>query len=104
MYSEKTLNCKECGCEFPFTASEQEFYAEKGFVNDPARCPDCRSARKAQIRNSSGARGYGQSERQMFTTTCAGCGREATVPFNPSGDRPVYCRDCYRPQPRSNSW
>ena len=33
MYEDKTLVCKECGAEFVFTAGEQEFYAEKGFVN-----------------------------------------------------------------------
>jgi len=33
MYEDKTLVCKECGQEFIFSAGEQEFYAEKGFVN-----------------------------------------------------------------------
>ena len=35
MYQDKTLVCKECGKEFVFTAGEQEFYAEKGFQNEP---------------------------------------------------------------------
>lgn len=38
MYEDKTLVCKECGAEFVFTAGEQEFYAEKGFQNEPQRC------------------------------------------------------------------
>ena len=42
MYEDKTLVCKECGNEFVFTAGEQEFYAEKGFVNEPQRCKACR--------------------------------------------------------------
>lgn len=46
MYEDKTLICKECGNEFVFTAGEQEFYAEKGFVNEPQRCKECRQARK----------------------------------------------------------
>ena len=46
MYEDKTLICKECGKEFVFTAGEQEFYAEKGFVNEPQRCKACRDARK----------------------------------------------------------
>lgn len=46
MYEDKTLVCKECGNEFIFSAGEQEFYAEKGFVNEPQRCKACRSARK----------------------------------------------------------
>ena len=46
MYEDKTLICKECGAEFVFTAGEQEFYASKGFVNEPQRCKACRDARK----------------------------------------------------------
>lgn len=41
-----TLTCKDCGAEFVFTAGEQQFYAEKGFTNQPVRCPACRKARK----------------------------------------------------------
>ena len=48
---DKTLSCKDCGNEFIFTVGEQEFYAEKGFENEPVRCPDCRRARK-QNRNN----------------------------------------------------
>lgn len=36
MYEDKTLVCKECGQEFVFTAGEQEFYAERGFQNEPS--------------------------------------------------------------------
>ncbi|MBE6815906.1 MAG: zinc-binding protein, partial [Ruminococcaceae bacterium] len=50
MYEDKTLICKECGKEFTFTAGEQEFYAEKGFVNEPQRCKECRDARKQAIK------------------------------------------------------
>lgn len=45
-FQDKTLTCKECGKEFIFTAGEQEFYAEKGFENEPARCRDCRDKRR----------------------------------------------------------
>ncbi len=48
---DKTLVCKDCGAEFVFTAGEQQFYAEKGFTNEPQRCPDCRKARKQQRNN-----------------------------------------------------
>ena len=47
-YADKTMTCRECGAEFQFTASEQEFYAQKGFMNEPGRCPECRAARKAK--------------------------------------------------------
>lgn len=48
---DKTLNCKDCGAEFIFSEGEQAFYAEKGFTNEPLRCPDCRRARKQQRNN-----------------------------------------------------
>ncbi len=43
---DKKLICKDCGQEFLFTEGEQEFYKEKGFENEPVRCPECRKARK----------------------------------------------------------
>jgi CxxC-x17-CxxC domain-containing protein len=105
---DKTLTCNDCGRQFVFTASEQEFYASKGF-STPGRCPDCRAARKAQ-RNAGGyssggysgggsysSGGYG-GERQMYPAVCASCGKDTEVPFQPRGDRPVYCSDCYRAQ------
>ena len=49
--ADKTLVCKDCGTEFVFTAGEQQFYAEKGFTNEPQRCPECRKARKQQRNN-----------------------------------------------------
>lgn len=49
---DKILVCRDCNEEFTFTEGEQAFYAEKGFVNDPVRCPDCRRAKKAQRENS----------------------------------------------------
>ena len=85
MYQDKTLKCKECGEDFVFTAGEQEFYAEKGFQNEPQRCKTCRDARKNN----------GRGQRELFTTVCAKCGKEAKVPFQPSNDRPVYCSECY---------
>ena len=80
MYEDKTLVCKDCGAEFVFTAGEQEFYAEKGFENEPSRCKECRIARKNSIRQN----------REMHTAICAECGKEAQVPFEPKEDRPVY--------------
>ncbi|MPM29156.1 hypothetical protein SDC9_75696 [bioreactor metagenome] len=88
MFSDKTLVCKDCGQNFTFTASEQEFYAEKGFTNEPQRCKSCRTARKQNSR--------GGEARQMFDAICAGCGRPCKVPFEPRSDRPVYCSDCFR--------
>lgn len=89
MFQDKTLVCKDCGQEFVFTAGEQEFYAEKGFQNEPARCKDCRAARKASM--NGGAR----RERVMYDAVCADCGKETQVPFKPTNDRPVYCKECF---------
>jgi CxxC-x17-CxxC domain-containing protein len=43
-----------------------------------------------------GGGGYSSGPREMFPATCAACGRETQVPFQPRGDRPVYCRDCFQ--------
>ncbi len=88
MYQDKTIICKECGNEFVFTASEQEFYAEKGFTNEPQRCKPCRDARKSASRAARG-------EREMIDAVCAECGQPCKVPFQPREDRPVYCSECF---------
>lgn len=87
-YQDKTLVCKDCGKEFVFTAGEQEFYAEKGFQNEPGRCHECRAAKKH-------GHGNGESSRKMYEVKCAQCGKTTQVPFEPKTDRPVYCRDCF---------
>jgi CxxC-x17-CxxC domain-containing protein len=89
--TDQTLRCRECGRDFLFTVGEQEFYASRGLLNTPSRCPECRSARKSAM--SGGSVG---GRREMFTATCSSCGREARVPFQPRGDKPVYCSDCYQ--------
>ena len=86
---DKTLVCKDCGKEFVWTAGEQEFYASRGFENQPQRCKPCRDARK-----NGGARSN-SGERQMFDAVCAACGKACKVPFQPREDRPVYCSDCF---------
>jgi CxxC-x17-CxxC domain-containing protein len=126
VYSDKNLTCADCGQEFVFTASEQDFYAQRGFT-EPRRCPSCRASRKA-ARNadgggsyssggygsggyssggySSGAGSYGggggggydRGPREMVTATCSSCGKEASVPFRPTSGKPVYCSDCFRSQ------
>lgn len=55
--ADKTLTCKDCGAEFTFTQGEQDFYAEKGFTNEPQRCTSCRAAKKQQQRRSGGNMG-----------------------------------------------
>ncbi len=87
-YTDKTLKCKDCGADFVFSAGEQEFFAEKGFENEPQRCKACRDARKNASRGS----------RTFYEATCAVCGGVARVPFEPKGDKPVLCSECYAKQ------
>ena len=109
-YADRALTCRDCGQAFTFTAGEQEFHASKGFTNDPSRCPDCRSTRRSERGGGSGGYGsggygsgggYGRQERQMYSATCSSCGQEARVPFQPRGDKPVYCSDCFKPRQSS---
>ena len=120
MYSDKNLTCADCGQEFVFTASEQDFYAQRGFT-EPRRCASCRASRKAARASEGGGSSYGsygagggysagggggggyggggyrdRGPREMFAATCSNCGREAQVPFRPTSGKPVYCSDCFR--------
>jgi CxxC-x17-CxxC domain-containing protein len=96
-YTDRALTCVECGAQFTFTAEDQEYHASRGFTNEPKRCPSCREARRAGGGNrggGGGGGGYG-GPRQMYSVVCADCGQQTEVPFQPRGDRPVYCRDCF---------
>jgi len=122
-FTDKVLTCRDCGEQFTWTAGEQEFYQSRGLLNPPTRCASCRSARKSAQGGSGGGGGYstqssygndsgyssggggggysggGYSDRpprQMFDAVCADCGQTTQVPFQPRGDRPVYCRDCFQ--------
>lgn len=92
MFEEKTLVCQDCGQDFVFTIGEQEFYAEKGFENEPKRCKDCRTNRRNSRNEGS------RAPRQMYDTICAECGVETQVPFKPVEGRPVFCLDCFQRQ------
>lgn len=102
-YSDITLSCRDCGRSFVFTASEQEFYAEKGFTNQPGRCADCRSQRKASGGFGGGGR-RSSGPREMHEATCSACGKTCQVPFQPSGEKPVYCSDCFQSQRSNSRW
>ncbi|HEX9037552.1 MAG TPA: zinc-ribbon domain containing protein [Ktedonobacterales bacterium] len=93
MFEDKTLRCRDCGQEFTFSAGEQEFYQQRGLLNEPGRCPSCRAAHRSAMAASraSGERGV----REMFKTVCAECGSEAQVPFIPKTEKPVYCSSCF---------
>jgi CxxC-x17-CxxC domain-containing protein len=112
---DRTLTCRDCGQQFAFTAGEQEFFQSRGLTNEPGRCPECRAARKTSrgdrggfayssasagsTTSYGGAGGYSgggdRPRREMFPATCSQCGKETQVPFQPRGDKPVYCSDCF---------
>lgn len=89
-YEDKTLECQDCGISFTFSADEQELFAQRGYENEPKRCPECRVAKKQRRGDS-----MGYQRREMFPAVCAQCGKDTEVPFQPRQDRPVYCRECY---------
>ncbi len=103
-YTDQVITCSDCGIDFVFSASEQEFFAEKGFASAPKRCSACRAQRRASNGGASsyggggasGDNGYSHAPREMHDATCARCGSETQVPFRPTGARPVYCSDCFR--------
>ena len=102
-YEDRTLTCVECAQSFTFSADDQTYHAEKGYTNEPKRCPSCRQARRGQ-RDSFGGDGYDRGPREMHPVVCAECGKDTTVPFLPRGDRPVYCDDCFRRRRASSSF
>jgi CxxC-x17-CxxC domain-containing protein len=82
-FEDKKLTCKECGNDFLFSASEQEFFAKKGFGHEPARCPDCRKKKRDQV------------NREMTQIKCRQCGKETKVLLDIKKNVPVYCQDCF---------
>jgi CxxC-x17-CxxC domain-containing protein len=104
-FQDKDLTCSDCGTTFVFNADDQQYHAEKGYTNEPKRCPSCRSNRRATGGyggGGGGGRGGGYGgPREMFPAVCAQCGKDTQVPFQPRGDRPVYCSDCFSKQPSS---
>jgi CxxC-x17-CxxC domain-containing protein len=84
------VTCSECGrpASVPFEPT----------AGRPVYCNDCFSKRRPS-RGGGGGGGGGfrdRGDRQMFDVTCSDCGKQTQVPFQPSGDRPVYCQDCFR--------
>jgi CxxC-x17-CxxC domain-containing protein len=106
---DRTLTCRDCGQQFVFTSGEQEFFQSRGLMNEPGRCPECRAARKQQrggggyaySSESAGftgggyGGGYERPRREMFPAVCSQCGKDTRVPFQPRGDKPVYCSECF---------
>src|SRR5580698_2657736 len=97
MAEDQQLMCSDCGQAFTFTAEDQEFFRERGY-SSPKRCKPCRQAKKNEQSGGGGGGGYSRGTSQGTSVICAGCGQQTTVPFEPRGDRPVYCQSCYQAQ------
>jgi len=83
-FEDKILKCKECGKEFTWSASEQEFFFAKGFKNKPARCKDCRKLNRQKV------------EAEYYRVTCSRCGAVGDVLFKPSDpEAKIYCKNCF---------
>ena len=100
-YQDRTLTCQDCGQSFTFSADDQQYHAEKGYTNEPKRCPSCRQTRRSDRGDSGSGYSSYRSPREMHAAVCAQCGKDTQVPFQPRGDRPVYCSDCFSKQPSS---
>lgn len=88
MFEDRTLTCRDCAEQFVFTAGEQSFFASKGLVHDPARCPVCRA-------NAREARTASDGPRVYHAAVCSRCGAQARVPFAPRPEKPVFCSQCF---------
>ena len=93
-FQDKAVRCSSCGAFFTFSADEQGIFQSWGFGKEPKLCPSCRKSVRSE------RRGHGSNnqvaQRKMYLATCADCGKDAHVPFEPRSGRRVYCSDCYR--------
>ena len=93
-YQDRVLQCRDCGIDFVWTAGEQAFYASKNLINQPSRCPSCRTAARAARQAGTSTSAPGRA-REFFPAVCDRCGVQTQVPFLPRNDRPVYCSSCF---------
>jgi CxxC-x17-CxxC domain-containing protein len=91
-FQDRTLKCVDCGGDFIFTAGEQLFFHDKQFRNEPKRCKPCKAKRLANI----GAPPRQGHTRVETPAVCSQCGKENTVQFRPTQNRPILCRECFR--------
>ena len=90
-HADRILTCLNCHKPFVFSADEQEFFALKGYRNDPKRCKECQRIRHQQPQ---------RNPIKETSVACANCGRQTTVPFVPRRNKPVLCIVCFEEQRR----
>jgi len=81
-YQDKNIQCADCGATFQFTAGEQEFFASKGYTNEPKRCTNCRQSRRSNKYGETG--GAGAGPRQMYPQFVANVGKRHRFLSNPA--------------------
>lgn len=81
--------CDNCGkeCEVPFRPTSGK----------PIFCSNCFENQKggSDSRRFEGRNFERSEERPMFDAVCADCGDACKVPFQPTGDKPVFCSNCF---------
>jgi CxxC-x17-CxxC domain-containing protein len=100
-FQDKVLNCIDCGGDFIFTSGEQLFFYDKQFKNEPKRCKACKTKRVSVLGAAPQSHGHGHGQSYQFSkvetrATCSQCGKDTTVPFRPTQNRPVFCRECFQ--------
>src|SRR5450631_2515555 len=90
-FADRDVLCVGCGVMFVFSAGEQQFFQEKGLVNEPKHCKQCKAKRDV-------AKGRLRIETHV---TCSECGSNTTVPFKLTQGKPVLCRACFANRPKS---
>lgn len=93
-FQDKVLTCVDCGTEFSFTAGEQLFFHDKQFKNPPKRCKVCKAQRVSVL--DAAPRAATNFAKAETHTVCSQCGKQTTVPFRPTQNRPVFCRECFQ--------
>lgn len=94
-FEDKNILCIDCGKDFIWTIGEQKFYHDKGLLNPPKRCKECKQAKNERISSIAAAKAAGIKQKIEVAVHCARCKGYTTVPFYPSQGRPVYCRSCF---------
>ena len=92
-FQDRTLKCVDCGNDFVFTAGEQLFFHDKQFRNEPKRCKPCKAKRLSVLGAPQRTGGHTRVETPAV---CSQCGKQTTVPFRPTQNRPILCRECFR--------
>jgi len=103
---DRTLTCRDCNQEFTFTVGEQEFFAQKGFTNEPSRCPELprfparREAGRILLGRLLQRRRVRSSRARDVPAVCATCGKDTQCPSSHGRQAGVTARTASLPSDR----